>query len=129
MIVPFAQTVGIEYNSLESRSALHNHLGSLHAGALYTLAEDASGTYLLERFSDLKDDVIPLLREGSMKYKQQVFGSIHAKAFVESEVLEKFEERLKIKDRALIEVKIELFDEEDKVVAVGSFVWFVSNRR
>ena len=50
--VPFAALLGIEYDAIEPGRAVlrlrddpakHNHIGTLHAGALFSLAESASG--------------------------------------------------------------------------------------
>ncbi len=61
-LVPFIRTLGISVDriapgeaaaSLASRPEIHNHLGTLHAGAVYTLAETASGGVVLSIFGDL----------------------------------------------------------------------------
>ncbi len=61
-IVPFIRTVGLSIDevgagtaiaSLENRQAVQNHLGSVHAGALYTAGESASGAVVLSIFVDL----------------------------------------------------------------------------
>jgi acyl-coenzyme A thioesterase PaaI-like protein len=57
--VPFAGHVGLEIESivpgeavvvLPERSELTNHVGSQHAGALFTLAENASGAAFIGAF-------------------------------------------------------------------------------
>ncbi|MEZ4318730.1 MAG: DUF4442 domain-containing protein [Myxococcota bacterium] len=61
-IVPFVKTVGLTIDdvgegtavaSLASRTEVHNHLGTVHAGALYTVGESASGAVVLGLFMDL----------------------------------------------------------------------------
>ena len=128
MIVPFAQTIGIENHQLDNHTSAQNHLGSLHAGALYTLAENESGAYLTSLFPDLKSHVIALLREGSMKYKKQAFSRVRAGVEVEDERLEKFTKNFNMKNRATIVVNVKLFDEGDMLVCVGSFKWFVQRK-
>src|SRR5687768_2907517 len=46
---------------LAPRPCLANHVGTLHAGALMTLAEAASAKFLMLRLG-MRQDVIPLLR-------------------------------------------------------------------
>jgi len=58
-MVPFVRTLGLEIGevgaatataTLPDRPELHNHLGTAHAGAVYTLAESASGAVVLSIF-------------------------------------------------------------------------------
>nr|BFE83290.1 hypothetical protein GCM10020093_058910 [Planobispora longispora] len=59
--VPFARALDISFDKVEpgfavcrmpDRADLHNHLGGPHAGALFTLAESASGAAMLSAFGD-----------------------------------------------------------------------------
>ena len=60
-IVPFVKTVGVAVDDigrgtctahLPDRKEIQNHLGTLHAGAAYTLGETASGGVVLSLFAD-----------------------------------------------------------------------------
>ena len=61
-IVPFVKTLGLTIDevgpgtataSLTSRKDVHNHIGTVHAGALYTVGESATGAVVLGLFGDL----------------------------------------------------------------------------
>ncbi len=61
-IVPFVRTVGLSIDSAEpgiavaslaNTTPVQNHLGTVHAGALYTLGESATGAVVLGIFMDL----------------------------------------------------------------------------
>jgi acyl-coenzyme A thioesterase PaaI-like protein len=125
MIVPFREFIGIKEGRLEHQNILHNHLGSIHAGAQFTFAENASGEYLSFLFPQLKEQVIPLLREGNIKYKKEAHSALRSEAMVEKEALERFEKMFKMKNRAIISVNVKLFDEADMLVCEGSFKWFI----
>ena len=130
MIVPYAQQTGIEKFTedtltLKYEACVGNHLGTLHAGALYTLAESQSGLFLQRLFPSLEGKVVPLLREGSMKYKRPVEDAVYAAANVSDEVLEKFEMMFAKKGRGSITVSVLLKDEAGHVCAEGIFGWFV----
>jgi len=130
MIVPYAQHTGIEkltedILTLRCNAPVTNHLGTLHAGALYTLAESQSGLFLQRLFPALAGKVVPLLREGSMKYKKPVEDAVYAVADVSDEVLEKFEIMFARKGRGSITVSVLLKDEAGDVCAEGTFSWFV----
>ncbi len=89
--IPFISHIGISDDLTLTHSAqIQNHLQSIHAGAIFSLAESASGAYLSQKFPTLKDKVIPLLRQSDIKYKNQAFGIIKAKATAAIKSLEKF---------------------------------------
>jgi len=130
--IPFIKHLDIKNSStsnltIQNSKNLHNHLGSLHAGALYTLAETQSAIFLQSKFPDLKDSIIPLLREGTIKYKKQALSKITAYANTSEEDIEKFFKLFKKKGRGSIKVSVELIDEEDELCAVASFVWFIQS--
>ncbi|MCW2709469.1 MAG: hypothetical protein JWM22_3311, partial [Frankiales bacterium] len=61
-LVPFVRTLGLEYLELDADRAVlrlsddpafHNHVGGPHAGAIFTLAESASGAVVIGSFEDL----------------------------------------------------------------------------
>ncbi len=123
MNIAFIKTLGIKDGKLENKDRLHNHLGSLHAGAIFSFAENASGEYLREKFPDLKDRVMPLLRESSIKYKKQATSTLKSKAY--SKEVEKFKSQFDKKGRATIIVDVNILDEKDEIVFVGNFKWYI----
>ncbi len=125
MIVPFVETVGIEGEYLENSKKVQNHLGSIHAGAQFTLAETASGRYLSSLFAEQKEGVIALLRESSIKYKKQAFGILKSEASVEEASICQFVKNLEIKNHATILVNVKLIDEVGDETCRGSFKWFI----
>ena len=130
MTVPFAHHTGIDkltedVLTLRNRTEVHNHLGSIHAGALYTLAESQSGLCLQRLFPALEGVVVPLLRDGSMKYRKPVTDAVYAIADVSDEALERFEEMFARKGRGSITVTVVLKDDSDAVCAEGTFHWYV----
>ena len=132
--IPFVQTVGITHKDsdhliLSDSPRLQNHLGTLHAGALYTLAETQSALCLMQLFPDLQEKVIPLLRSGGLKYKHPVTESVTATADVLQEEQERFMKRFLHKGRATVTVTVTLKTEEEEICAEGDFVWFVQRKK
>lgn len=87
--VPFAGYVGLEIASvspgeavvrLPERSELTNHVGSQHAGALFTVAETASGAAFVGAFVERMGDVTPLARSAEISYEKIAKGPIEARA-------------------------------------------------
>ncbi len=125
--IEFVKHLGIkqEGNSLtlEPREELLNHLGSIHAGALFTLAESQSGLTLIEQFG--KANVKALLRSSNIKYKAEAKSQLTATGYIKAKDIEKFNTQLNKKARALIDVAVEILDTEQKSVLTATFSWFI----
>jgi uncharacterized protein (TIGR00369 family) len=88
-LVPFVKTLGIDYLELDAERAVlrlrdepsfHNHVGGLHAGAMFTLAESASGAVVIASFEDLLATVTPLAASATIKYVRLAKGPVTAEA-------------------------------------------------
>lgn len=125
--IEFVKHLGIkqEGNSLtlEPKEELRNHLGSIHAGALFTLAESQSGLTLIEQFG--KANVKALLRSSNIKYKAEAKSQLTATGYIKAKDIEKFNKQLNKKARALIDVAVEILDTEQKSVLTATFSWFI----
>jgi len=125
--IAFVNKVGIGSDNgrllLNMSEEKMNHVGTIHAGALYTLAETASGQVLYEQFTELADSVIPLLRESQIKYKKSAESSVWAKGIIDNP--EAFKERLISKGCAFADVMVEVRDVEDSLICSGIFNWYV----
>src|SRR5215475_11987199 len=89
MAVPYIAHMGIEVTDLAEGTAtavlpdrpeLHNHVGSQHAGALFGVAETASGAAFVGAFAARMGDVTPLARSAQISYLKVARGRIEAKA-------------------------------------------------
>jgi acyl-coenzyme A thioesterase PaaI-like protein len=87
--VPFAGHLELEITEvsageatvlLPERPELLNHVGSQHAGALFTAAETASGAAFVGAFAERMADVTPLARSAEISYEKIANGPITAKA-------------------------------------------------
>src|SRR3954454_24871101 len=87
--VPFAGFLGVEVTKLSAgeatavlpeRAELKNHVGSQHAGALFTAAETASGAAFVGAFAERMGDVTPLARSAEISYEKIASGTITARA-------------------------------------------------
>ena len=130
--IPFAKHVGIKRKDegtlkLESTEVVQNHIQSIHASAQFTLAETQSGLYLQLLFPEYAEQVIPLLRGSTVKYKHPATTDIYAIASVDEVAKEKFETQFLKKGRASITIAVELRDSDEVVTMQGEFTWFVQN--
>ncbi|MEE1798918.1 DUF4442 domain-containing protein [Streptomyces sp. NPDC101062] len=87
--VPMARTLGLDYLEITPERAVvrlpdqpdyHNHVGGPHAGAMFTLAESASGAIVIAAFGHLLDRVVPLAVKAEISYKKLAMGPVTAAA-------------------------------------------------
>ena len=87
--VPFAGTIGTEYVELGADKVilrlpddrtLHNHLGGPHAGAMFTLAESASGIIIIANFAEHIATITPLPGSAEIFYRKVAKGPVTATA-------------------------------------------------
>src|SRR3954471_9836487 len=87
--VPFVGHLDLEIVSIGEGEAtvllpelpeLVNHVGSQHAGALFTAAETASGAAFVGAFAERMGDVTPLARSAEISYEKIANGAITASA-------------------------------------------------
>jgi acyl-coenzyme A thioesterase PaaI-like protein len=128
--IPFVKYIGIQSKEegtlkLEATETVKNHIQTIHASAQFTLAETQSGLYLQILFPEFADQVVPLLRSSTVKYKQPARKEIYAVAFVDDEIKEKFKVQFLKKGRASINIQVEVKDSDEVVTMVGEFIWFV----
>lgn len=89
MAVPFAGHLNLEIVDLADgeavvrlpeRPELTNHVGTQHAGALFTVAETASGAAFVGAFAARLGDVTPLARSAEISYELPARGVVTAVA-------------------------------------------------
>ena len=130
--LPFNEFIGIKYadNShyllmLDNRPEYRNHLDTVHASAMFALAEATSGYYLLGQFAGLSD-IVPVVRKVELKYRKPAVGVVYSNAKLQNIDPEEVLEALNQKGRALLGVEVSLFNEEGVLVMQSLFEWFVT---
>lgn len=132
--VPFNKLLGIsladssEYLlQLDAKEEYTNHLGTVHAAALFALAEGSGAQLLLKLFpEEVIDSVIPVLRKVDVNYKTPATGVIVSKASLKDTTKDLIIEQLLTKKRVLIITPVELFDASKARVFSANFEWFVA---
>ncbi len=126
MKIPFIETLKLSGDTLENLPSYQNHIGSIHAGILFSFAEYKSGMFLQKSFKELSKDALPLLRESSIKYKETAFGKVWAKVTVDKDDMERFTQTYQKRGRGIIEIKVDVVDKDQKLVAAANFKWFIA---
>lgn len=131
--IPFNKVINLERSDkdqyilmLKDQSSLHNHLETLHAGVLFSVAESSSGEYLLQTFSHLKMEIIPVIRKAEIKYSTPGKGAVYSNAELISPTVREVDEMLETKKRVVIRVRADVFNEEDQRLLTAHFEWFVA---
>ncbi|MCF6216572.1 MAG: DUF4442 domain-containing protein [Emcibacter sp.] len=132
--VPFAKHAGITLTELTDgggsaklgeQAETQNHIGSQHAGALFTLGETASGAAMAGCFAPILLSVRPVAAKASIKYLKIAKGAIYAKA-VTSRSGEDLQAELEAKGHTIFTVDVSLSDQRNRVVAEMVVDWHVS---
>ncbi len=131
--LPFNKLIGINISadkdyllSLDDKTDYTNHLGTVHASALFSLAEATSGHFLIINFPKFGSELIPVVRQVEVKYKKPANGRINSTATLIDNTIEEIQEQLITRKRAFLKLKIELFDINKINVMTGEFNWFVT---
>ncbi len=135
--LPFVKTCGIQIDeigpgtsraSMPEDSKLNNHLGSQHAGAMFTLAETASGAAMAGGFADLIMGLRPVAKEARIQYVKVAQGATHARARVPGDIAA-LKQVLQSEGKVAFPVEVEIIDASDAVVATVQVDWYLSMKR
>jgi uncharacterized protein (TIGR00369 family) len=133
MAVPFVAHLDLEIASvgegeavvlLPERPELTNHVGTQHAGALFTVAETASGAAFVGAFAARMGDVVPLAKSAEINYELPARGRVTANARLgmdHGEALETLDAEGKVE----FPCEVELFAGDGTRVATATVRWHV----
>ncbi|MDT3399423.1 DUF4442 domain-containing protein [Streptomyces sp. B1866] len=130
--VPMVRTLNLEFVETQAERAVlrmpdqvdfHNHVGGPHAGALFTLAESASGAVVLGAFGDYLSRAVPLTVRAEISYKKLAKGPVLATAELERPAAEVVAE-LEAGERPEFGVRVTITREDDgAVTGEMAIVW------
>lgn len=135
--VPFVGYLGVEVVSigegeataiLPDRGELFNHVGSQHAGALFTVAETASGAAFVGAFAERMGDLTPLARSAEISYEKIAAGEITARATLGTDAAEALA-TLDAEGKVEFRCEVEMTDKDGQPVARASVDWHVRLKR
>ncbi|RYJ22858.1 hypothetical protein CU044_5690 [Streptomyces sp. L-9-10] len=129
--VPMVRTLGLEFLETTGERAVlrlpdqpdyHNHVGGPHAGAMFTLAESASGAIVLAAFGDQLQRAVPLAVKADIGYKKLAKGTVTATATLGRPAAEVVAE-LDAGERPEFPVAVTLTREDGAVTGEMTVVW------
>ena len=129
--IPFNKLIGLAASDderyllmLPEGKQYTNHLGTVHASALFALAEATSGVLLLGEFPG-RTDLASVVRKVETKFRNPGQGAIYSKATMAGD-REQFIKDLDERGRGFINVTVDLLDGDGKPVMRSEFEWFVT---
>ena len=135
--LPFVSLLGIRIDEIGAGTSrvsmpvdpkLNNHLGSHHAGALFTLAETASGAAMAGGFADLITGLRPVAKESRIQYLKLAKGATRANGKVPGDIAA-LKQTLQAEGKLAFPVEVEVFDAESTLVARVQVDWHLSGKR
>lgn len=103
---------------------LRNHVGTQHAGGLFSVAEAASGAAFVGAFAERMGEITPLAKSAQIEYRKLARGPILATATL-GEQKAALLDRLDADGRVEFAVTVSLTDGDGVEVAVVTVDWHV----
>ncbi|WP_269106663.1 PaaI family thioesterase [Massilia sp. TS11] len=135
--LPFVRLCGITIDaigpgtatcSMPDAAQLHNHLHTPHAGALFTLAETASGAAMAGGFAELILEMRPVAKESRIQYQKVAKGATRAEGRVPGD-LAALKAALKQEGKLAFPVHVDIYDAQDTLAAQVQVEWYLSAKR
>jgi acyl-coenzyme A thioesterase PaaI-like protein len=108
----------------ESPLAL-NHIGTVHAGVQFVLAEACSGEFLLRHLGNDSRHIFAVLRRSSVKFRKPAHGQLRTAAQFLKTSKAALKEELASRGRAFVSILVDVSDANGFVTMSGQYDWFL----
>ncbi|MFZ3155215.1 YiiD C-terminal domain-containing protein [Pseudomonas sp.] len=98
-----------------------NHIGSMYAGALFTLAEIPGGALFLTSFDAQR--FYPIIKEMNLRFRRPATGDIRVEARLEAEEIQRLQQQATDTGKAEYLLQLQLTDDSGEVVAESRGVY------
>lgn len=135
--VPFATHTGVALIELgdgtasarlDQRNEVSNHIKSMHAGAMFTLGEAASGAAMAGALAPVILDMRPVAATAQIAFVKVAHGTLTAHAKTSAPGADLLE-RIRSEGKAAFDVTVDIRDESGDSVAEMTVNWHVSAAR
>jgi thioesterase domain-containing protein len=92
-----------------------NHIGSMYAGALFTLAEIPGGALFLTSFDAQR--FYPIVKEMNLRFRRPATGDIRVEASLTDEEIQRLQKQATEEGKAEYVLQLQLTDDSGEVVA------------
>jgi uncharacterized protein (TIGR00369 family) len=114
---------------LASRPEVGNHVGTMHAGAQFSLIEATSGAAVSSAFLDLLGRATPLAQGCELTYRRPARGDVTAEAVLAPEEIGRVRQELDAAGRARFDVAVTLTDSEGTLATEATMRWYIRVNR
>ncbi len=94
-----------------------NHIGSMYAGALFTLAEIPGGALFLTSFDVTR--FYPIIKEMNLRFRRPALGDIYVEARLAAQTIEHLQTEAEQTGKAEYLLELQLTDASGEVVALS----------
>jgi acyl-coenzyme A thioesterase PaaI-like protein len=135
--VPFARHAGVEIEMIDKCRAIArlpfrpdglNHIGTQHAGALFTVGEAASGAAMAGAFAPILLEIRPVAAEATIRFLGIAKGPVRAEAQVKGSP-DEIVSAVKTDGKSVFQVAVNVTGEDGTKVAEMTVDWHVSMKR
>lgn len=123
--IAFVQRSGLRAEVLERLrmpgAGNENHIGSMYAGALFTLAELPGGALFLTSFDSAR--FYPIVKEMTLRFRRPAKGDIRVEARLDAERIRQLETEAGERGKAEYSLELQLTDEQGEVVAESAALY------
>jgi acyl-coenzyme A thioesterase PaaI-like protein len=135
--VPFARHAGIEMEKVEKGRAVAllpfrpeglNHIGTQHAGALFTVGEAPSGAAMASALAPILLEIRPVAAEAAIRFLAVAKGPVRAEAQVKGNA-DALVSAVTTDGKSVFQVVVNLAGEDGTKVAEMTVDWHVSMKR
>jgi thioesterase domain-containing protein len=121
--IAFVKRSGLRADVLESGhvrlcmplAGNQNHIGSMYAGALFTLAEIPGGALFLTSFDSQR--FYPVVKEMNLRFRRPAMGDIYVEARLDIEQIERLQNEAQERGKADYLLELQLCDASGEIVA------------
>ncbi|PTS85166.1 thioesterase [Pseudomonas sp. HMWF032] len=121
--IAFVQRSGLKAEMLEvghvrlrmPLAGNQNHIGSMYAGALFTLAEIPGGALFLTSFDTRR--FYPIVKEMNLRFRRPASGDIWVEAHLAEEEIQRLQKQATEEGKAEYVLELQLTDDSGEVVA------------
>lgn len=116
---------GLGIARLQEAPEVHNHIGSVHAGALFTLGETASAVAMLGVFAEQISLIRPVTVDVTISYLKIARGTLVATART-TVPAKRLQDELAAQGRATLDLTVDIANDRGGIVAQMKAKWTVS---
>lgn len=132
--MPYNAMVGVRITEMDggrargvlaARAEVGNHVGTMHAGAQFSLIEAISGAAVSSAFLDLLGRAVPLAQGAELTYRRPARGDVTADAFVDPAEVSRVRDDLEAHGRARFDVRVTVTDAQGTLATEATMRWYI----